>query len=133
MAVKIRWRQQGRKNRQTFRLVVTDIRRPRDGKYLELIGSYDPHRTQNPLQVNAERLQYWLSKGAELTHSAEKLVRELAPTVVQGMKEQKNRSRTKQAAQRRRLKKKRASMSAPAQEAPKKRKVAAPKAKKDES
>lgn len=129
MAVKIRWRQQGRKNRQTFRLVVTDIRRPRDGKYLETIGSYDPHRADNPLQVDGERLQYWLSKGAELTESAEKLVKGVAPTVIKGLKEKKNQARTKKAAQRRNLKKK----AAPAAEAPKKKKVVAKKAKKDES
>ena len=105
MAVKIRLRQQGRKNRQTFRLVVTDIRNPRDGKYLETLGSYDPHRAQNNLQINSERLTYWLSKGAELSPSAEKLVKGVAPEVIKALKNQKSASRVKQAAQRRRLKK----------------------------
>lgn len=129
MVLKIRWRQQGRKNRQTFRLVVTDIRRPRDGKYLEAIGSYDPHRAENNLQINAERLQYWLSKGAELTDSAERLVKGVAPTVIQGLKAKKQTARLKQVAQRRRLKKKVVSV-----EEPKKRRAPAKKAKtKDES
>src|ERR1700675_1382498 len=105
MAVKIRLRQQGRKNRQTFRLVVTDIRNPRDGKYLETLGSYDPHSAKNNLQLNKERLNYWLSKGAELSPSAEKLVKGVAPEVVTALKTQKNAARVKQAAQRRRLKK----------------------------
>ncbi len=136
MVLKIRWRQQGRKNRQTFRLVVTDIRRPRDGKYLEAIGSYDPHRAENNLQINAERLQYWLSKGAELTDSAERLVKGVAPTVIQGLKAKKNAARIKQVAQRRRLKKKVAPQKVAAEkvaaEAPKKRRAPAKK-KKDES
>ena len=134
MVLKIRWRQQGRKNRQTFRLVVTDIRRPRDGKYLEAIGSYDPHRAENNLQINAERLQYWLSKGAELTDSAERLVKGVAPTVIQGLNAKKQTARLKQVAQRRRLKKKAAPQTVAAVEAPKKRRAPAKKAKtKDES
>ena len=133
MALKIRFRQQGRKNRQTFRLVVTDIRRPRDGKYLESLGSYDPHRAQNHLQIDAERLQYWLSKGAELTESAERLVKGVAPAVIQGLKTKQSTARTKQAAVRRRLKKKAApALEKVAAEAPKKRRAPAKKTK-DES
>lgn len=143
MAVKIRLRQQGRKNRQTFRLVVTDIRNPRDGKYLETLGSYDPHSPKLNLQLNTERLNYWLSKGAELSPSAEKLVKGVAPEVIKALKNQKSAARVKQAAQRRRLKKadkkaapaKKAAVkkeAAPANaEEPKKRR--APAKKKDES
>ena len=105
MAVKIRLRQQGRKNRQTFRLVVTDIRNPRDGKYLETLGSYDPHSAKLNLQLNTERLNYWLSKGAELSPSAERLVNNVAPEAIKALKSQQNAARVKQAAQRRRLKK----------------------------
>lgn len=148
MAVKIRLRQQGRKNRQTFRLVVTDIRNPRDGKYLETLGSYDPHRAQNNLQLNSERLTYWLSKGAELSPSAEKLVKGVAPEVIVSLKTQKNAARVKKAAQRRRLKKVEKKAAVPAakkavkkeaapveaEEAPKKRRTTAKKTKaKDES
>ena len=147
MAVKIRLRQQGRKNRQTFRLVVTDIRNPRDGKYLETLGSYDPHSAKLNLRLNTERLNYWLSKGAELSPSAERLVNNVAPEVIKALKSQQNAARVKQAAQRRRLKKaeKKAAPvvkkavkkeAAPAQEAvePKKRRTTAKTAKvKDES
>jgi small subunit ribosomal protein S16 len=105
MAVKIRLRQQGRKNRQTFRLVVTDIRNPRDGKYLETLGSYDPHSPKQSLQLNTERLNYWLSKGAELSPSAEKLVKGVAPEVIKALKNKKSAARVKQASQRRALKK----------------------------
>ncbi len=142
MAVKIRLRQQGRKNRQTFRLVVTDIRNPRDGKYLETLGSYDPHSPKLNLQLNTERLNYWLSKGAELSPSAEKLVKGVAPEVIKALKNQKSAARVKQASQRRRLKKaekpaapvKKAvkKEAAPATEEPKKRRTTTKKAK-DES
>ena len=146
MAVKIRLRQQGRKNRQTFRLVVTDIRNPRDGKYLETLGSYDPHSAKLNLQLNTERLNYWLSKGAELSPSAEKLVKGVAPEVIKALKNQKSAARVKQASQRRRLKKAEKTAApvkkavrkeaAPATEAeePKKRRTTAKKTKaKDES
>jgi small subunit ribosomal protein S16 len=145
MALVIRMRQQGRKNRQTFRLVVTDKRNPRDGKYLETVGSYDPHRAQNNLQINTERLSYWLSKGAEISETAQKLVKKIAPEIIQGLKDQKNASRVKQAAQRRRLSKKevkkaapvakvakKAAAPAPVEAAPKKRRTTTKKAK-DES
>ena len=132
MAVKIRLRQQGRKNRQTFRLVVTDIRNPRDGKYLETLGSYDPHSAKSNLTLNTERLNYWLSKGAELSPSAEKLVKGTAPEVITALKTQKNAARVKKAAQRRRLKK--ADKKVAAVEEPKKRRTTAKKTKaKDES
>lgn len=101
MAVKIRMRQQGRKNRQTFRLVVTDIRNPRDGKYVETLGSYDPHKKEKNLTVNAERLSYWLDKGAELSESAERLVKGVAPEVIRDLQQKRNTARTKQAAKRR--------------------------------
>ncbi len=139
MAVKIRLRQQGRKNRQTFRLVVTDIRNPRDGKYIETLGSYDPHSPkQSSLKLNAERLSYWLSKGAELSSSAEKLVKGVAPEVISSLKTKQSAARVKQAAQRRRLKKADKKVAAPVPkeeaEAPKKRRTTAKKTKaKDES
>jgi small subunit ribosomal protein S16 len=144
MAVKIRLRQQGRKNRQTFRLVVTDIRNPRDGKYIEALGSYDPHSAKKNLQINTERLNYWLSKGAELSPSAERLVKGVAPEAITSLKTQKSAARVKQAAQRRRLKKapKKAAPAAAAKkpvkkeaapaveaEAPKKRRTTAKKTK----
>lgn len=142
MAVKIRMRQQGRKNRQTFRLVVTDIRNPRDGKYVETLGSYDPHRKDSNITVNTERLNYWLSKGAVLSDSAEKLVKGVAPEVIRALQERRNAKRVKLAAVRRKKKgapvkaAKPAKVAAPkAKEAPKKKKApAAKKAKvKDES
>jgi len=108
MALKIRFRQQGRANRQTFRLVVTDVRRPRDGKYLETLGSYNPFEAENNLKLNLERLQYWLSQGAQIADNAEKLIAKTAPDVIKGLKAQQHAKRIKMTAKRRaaRVKKK---------------------------
>ncbi len=56
MVLKIRLRQQGRTNRQTYRLVVTDIRNPRDGKYLEMIGWYNPFSQKEKADSLARKL-----------------------------------------------------------------------------
>lgn len=83
MALKIRLRQQGRSNQHTYRLVVTDVRNPRDGKYIEMIGWYNPTKeiTTDSL-VQAERLAYWLSQGAELTSKAYSIVSRTSPEVI---------------------------------------------------
>lgn len=136
MVLVIRMRQQGRKNRQTFRLVVTDKKTPRDGKYLEAVGSYDPHRAENNLQVNTERLSYWISKGAQISESARTLVKSVAPDVMKSLQDQKNAKRVKLAAVRRKSGKKAAPVKAAkkveTEAAPKKRRTTTKKAK-DES
>lgn len=104
MAVKIRMRQQGRKNRQTFRLVVTDSRNPRDGKYVETLGSYDPHHEQNNFSLNAERLKYWLARGAQISERAERLVKGIAPEVIGELRAKEHQARLKQVAKRRKKK-----------------------------
>lgn len=82
MALKIRLRQQGRKNRRSYRLVVADSRLPRDGKYVEKVGFYDPHlESGKDVTVDQERLLHWLSQGAELTEKARSLVARAAPTM----------------------------------------------------
>jgi small subunit ribosomal protein S16 len=83
MALKIRLRQQGRTNRQTYRLVVADVRSPRDGKYVEMLGWYDPTQVDNNVCVNEERTNYWLSQGAEFTDQARAIVKKAAPQVVE--------------------------------------------------
>ena len=105
MALKIRLRQQGRANRQTFRLVVTDIRNPRDGKYLEAVGSYNPFQKEGNFQVDAERLQHWLDLGANLSENAQKLLTKVAPNVIKALKEKEHQKRIKYTAKRRNLKK----------------------------
>ena len=105
MALKIRMRQQGRTNCQTYRLVVTDIRNPRDGKYLEMIGWYNPMKSSNDSQVNVERIQYWVGLGAQITPSAQALIARVAPDVMKGIRAQEQTRRVKRVAKRRALKK----------------------------
>lgn len=83
MALVIRMRQQGAKNRQTYRVVVTDVRSPRDGKYIEKLGWYNPFAEgEKSLQLNAERLQHWLNMGAQVSESVQSLVQRSAPDVM---------------------------------------------------
>ncbi len=64
MAVKIRLSRQGRKKAPFYRLVVADSRAPRDGKFIELIGTYNPMTEPASVQINEERALYWLEVGA---------------------------------------------------------------------
>lgn len=105
MALKIRLRQQGRKNRQTYRLVVTDIRNPRDGKYLEMIGWYNPFSEKNDSLVQTDRINYWLSQGAQITPNAQAMIARIAPDVIKELRAKAQAKRVKNAAKRRALKK----------------------------
>lgn len=126
MALKIRLRQQGRTNRQTYRLVVTDIRNPRDGKYLEMIGWYNPFSTTQDSSVNIDRINYWVGLGAEITPSAQALLARVAPDVIKELRAKEHNRRTKRAAKRRMAKKAGAAKSEAAPKAA--TKTAAPKA-----
>jgi small subunit ribosomal protein S16 len=68
MSLKLRMARGGRRNLPFYRIVVTDSRSPRDGKFIEKIGTYNPMlANDNPQRVtlNAERIKYWLSQGAQ--------------------------------------------------------------------
>jgi small subunit ribosomal protein S16 len=65
MAVKIRMKRVGAKNAPVFRIVVADGRSPRDGKFIEQIGTYQPRKKDNNFNLDLERAKYWLSKGAQ--------------------------------------------------------------------
>lgn len=64
MAVVIRLKRVGGKNQPCFRIVAADSRSPRDGRFLENLGNYDPARGQEAARVNRERARYWLGQGA---------------------------------------------------------------------
>lgn len=85
MALKIRLRQQGRTNQISYRLVLTDIRAPRDGKYLECLGWYDPKRKEvnGDAELKADRIDFWLNQGVEISPKACALLKRIAPTVYQ--------------------------------------------------
>ena len=65
MAVKIRMKRVGTKNTPVFRIVVADGRSPRDGKFIEEIGTYRPLQKDDNFVLNLERAAYWVSKGAQ--------------------------------------------------------------------
>ena len=75
MAVRIRLARRGAKKKPFYRLVAANSEAPRDGKFLEILGSYDP--TSDPAQVNLhkEKVSYWLEKGATVTGSAKSILK----------------------------------------------------------
>jgi small subunit ribosomal protein S16 len=64
MAVAIRLRREGARNSPYFKIVVADQRRPRDGKFIEIIGTYDPKKKGDNFTLKLERADYWVSVGA---------------------------------------------------------------------
>jgi small subunit ribosomal protein S16 len=75
MAVSIRLRREGTKNRPYYRIVVADSRSPRDGKFIEIIGTYDPKQTGQNSSFNIERAEYWISKGAQPSDTVRSLIK----------------------------------------------------------
>lgn len=75
--VSIRLARQGTKKRPFYRVVVTDSRSPRGGRFLENIGTFDPAKKsdENPLNVNTARLEYWRGHGAVLSETLTRLVK----------------------------------------------------------
>jgi small subunit ribosomal protein S16 len=65
MAVKIRMKRIGAKNQPVFRIVVADGRSPRDGKFIEELGTYWPRKKGDKVTFDLERARYWLGKGAQ--------------------------------------------------------------------
>jgi small subunit ribosomal protein S16 len=63
--VRIRLRRMGKKKQPTYRVVVADARSPRDGKFIEIIGHYNPVRQPKELVIKADRARYWLGAGAQ--------------------------------------------------------------------
>ena len=74
MAVKIRLAQRGKKKTRTYRLVVADARSPRDGKYIEDIGFYNPHDNPSTVDIDVEKAVSWLDQGAQPTKRAQKIL-----------------------------------------------------------
>lgn len=69
MAVRIRLKRIGTKNTPAYRIVVADSRSPRDGKFIEEIGSYQPLKKQDNFILKVDRAEYWMSKGAQPTET----------------------------------------------------------------
>ena len=76
MAVKVRLSRIGAKMKPVYKVVATDVHNRRDGKYLEDLGRYDPNPTPAVIKIKKDRVDYWVSKGAQVTNTVAKLIRE---------------------------------------------------------
>lgn len=75
MAVKIRLRRMGAKKTPFYRIVVADSRYPRDGRFIEKIGYYDPMKSPAEVKIDAEKVQKWISNGAQPTDTVKSLLK----------------------------------------------------------
>jgi small subunit ribosomal protein S16 len=75
MAVAIRLRREGALNRPYFKVVVADKRSPRDGKFIEIVGTYDPKKRGNNSTLRLDRVEYWISKGAQPSDTVRSLIK----------------------------------------------------------
>ena len=76
----------GRKKRPFYRIVVADVRAPRDGRYIEAVGTYDPLKSPPDVRVDEERMNYWLDQGAIPTDTVRSLLRRLGLIYRRNMK-----------------------------------------------
>jgi small subunit ribosomal protein S16 len=75
MSVKIRLARHGAKKRPFYRIVVADSESPRDGRFLEIVGTYNPVPDPAEVQVKNERIQYWMDQGASPTDTVKSLLK----------------------------------------------------------
>ncbi|HIZ55243.1 MAG TPA: 30S ribosomal protein S16 [Firmicutes bacterium] len=75
MAVKIRLRRMGAKKAPFYRIVVADSRYPRDGRFIEEIGYYDPNKEPSEVKVDVEKAKKWMATGAQPTDTVRKLLK----------------------------------------------------------
>ena len=78
MAVKIRLRRVGAKKAPFYRVVVADSRFPRDGRFIEEIGYYDPTKEPSVVKIDAEKAKQWLDNGAQPTDTAREILKKAA-------------------------------------------------------
>lgn len=74
MATTIRLTRMGRSKRPFYRLVVADSRMPRDGRFLDMIGTYDPLQSTALIKIDEEKVLYWLSKGVTLSDTVRQIL-----------------------------------------------------------
>lgn len=75
MAVKIRLTRKGKKKKPFYRIVVADTRMPRDGRYIELVGTYNPLVQPAAIQLEKDRILEWLKKGAQVSETVGNILR----------------------------------------------------------
>jgi small subunit ribosomal protein S16 len=75
MAVRIRLRREGRKKSPAYRIVVTESTMPRDGRFIEIIGTYQPRLSENAVTLKADRANHWLDVGAQPSDTVRSILR----------------------------------------------------------
>ena len=75
MAVAIRLRRMGSTRRPSYRVVVADSRSPRDGRFIEILGHYNPLTEPPTVKIDREKVQAWISKGAQPSNTVKKLIK----------------------------------------------------------
>jgi small subunit ribosomal protein S16 len=75
MAVRIRLTRTGARNAASFRVVAADSRSPRDGRFLEILGWYDPRQEAGDFKIDTERVAYWVGQGAEVSETVNCLIK----------------------------------------------------------
>lgn len=82
MAVRIRMKRVGAKNAPYFRIVVADSRSPRDGKFIEEIGTYQPLKPGENYKLDLERAKHWISKGAQPSETVASFLKKISKAAV---------------------------------------------------
>lgn len=72
--VKIRLQRYGKKKAPFYRIVATDSRNPRDGRFIEIVGTYNPLTNPATVKINAESVSNWINKGAKVTDTVKSLL-----------------------------------------------------------
>jgi small subunit ribosomal protein S16 len=75
MAVKLRLTRVGSKKNPIYRVVAADSRSPRDGKFIEIVGRYNPQTEPSTVEIDTDKVKAWLSKGAQPTEPVRKLLK----------------------------------------------------------
>jgi small subunit ribosomal protein S16 len=75
LAVKLRLTRVGSKKNPIYRIVAADSRSPRDGKFLEIVGRYNPQTDPSTIEFDEERIRHWLSKGAQPSNTVQRLLK----------------------------------------------------------
>jgi small subunit ribosomal protein S16 len=83
MAVKLRLMRMGKKKQPTYRIVAADSRSPRDGRFIEILGTYQPRNEPSIVEIDMEKANGWIAKGAQPTETVAKLLKQSAAAASQ--------------------------------------------------
>jgi small subunit ribosomal protein S16 len=76
MAVKLRLMRMGKKKQPTYRIVAADSRSPRDGRFIEILGTYQPRNEPSVVQIDMDKANRWIAQGAQPTETVAKLLKQ---------------------------------------------------------